>query len=121
LRAILHYDCVFSIVYLFFIPTTALIYFHLCCLSQPKSNQKSLKQREAEYAEARLRILGSCQQPQPAEAAAPKQQPGAAAIATNGPKNSTNNSNGGGRAPTRNSLPRMPRGPDGTKGFQQAR
>jgi SUZ domain len=83
---------------------------------QPKNNQKTLKQREAEYAEARLRILGS-QQPQPE---APKQS-----VVSNGQKNINNgpknNANNGGRAPARNSLPRMPRGPDGTKGFQQAR
>jgi len=76
-----------------------------------KGSQKSLQQREAEYAEARLRILGN--QPPAAES-----KP-----LVNGQRNK-----GGGGQPRNNgharnstALPPQPRAPDGSKGFQTTR
>ena len=94
---------------------------------QPKASQKTLKQREAEYAEARLRILGS-------------QQPQTEAKSTVNNNNNSQKNGGGGNGQQRsgngngqqrsnnsaaqgrnNALPRPPNGPDGSKGFQLAR
>jgi hypothetical protein len=66
--------------------------------------QKSLEQREAEYAEARLRILGN---------PPPPPQP------TNNNKPKQNNKKAGDGKKTANAA--VPKGPDGTKGFQNRR
>ena len=81
-------------------------------LKVPKSSLKSLEQREAEYAEARQRILGNEASP------APPTKPT--------PANKQN-----GRRPTEPGIKkhmvtpggdqRTPKGPDGTKGFQHHR
>lgn len=85
--------------------------------SGPKVSQKSLKQREAEYAEARLRILGS-QQPQTENKPANNNN-GQKIVTINGQQQQQRGNNGQQR--NGNAQPRPPRGPDGSRGFQLAR
>ncbi|XP_023322796.1 SUZ domain-containing protein 1 [Eurytemora carolleeae] len=69
-----------------------------------KNVQKSLEQREAEYAEARLRILGN-----------PPPPP------TNNNKVKQNNKKAGEGKKNPNGNAAVPKGPDGSKGFQNRR
>lgn len=80
---------------------------------KPKLPTKTLQQRELEYAEARLRILGEARSPQEPEYPPPPPPPTAAEerpmkppVKCDGP--SKVGSSG---------ILRLPRGPDGTKGF----
>ena len=70
---------------------------------KPKVEQKSLKQREQEYAEARQRILGSEAASDSSEEA--NRSPAKVTLQGPGSKNL-------------NSVARIPKGPDGSKGFQ---
>jgi hypothetical protein len=78
-----------------------------------KPKPKTLKQRETEYAQARLRILGSSGSPESGEAAAANGQKVVQAEVRPVVSNVV--------PPSGNSVVRTPRGPDGTKGFQAAR
>ena len=71
--------------------------------AKPRVEQKSLKQREQEYAEARQRILGNDSKPDSSQAKTPSKS----VIS----KNRKDNVNGA----------RHPKGPDGSKGFQSKR
>ena len=73
-------------------------------LQTQKNVQKSLEQREAEYAEARLRILGN-----------PPPPP------TNNNKVKQNNKKAGEGKKNPNGNAAVPKGPDGSKGFQNRR
>jgi len=81
-----------------------------------KSSHKSLKQREEEYAQARLRILGSAE-PVTAEAPATQEDEGQPEV--NSPQSATS-----GTIPVidqslaNKNIVRHPSGPDGTKGFK---
>jgi hypothetical protein len=82
-------------------------------LQASKGSQKTLQQREAEYAEARLRILGN--QP-PTVEAKPAAASGQRVKGGGGGQPRTN-----GHARNGAALPPQPRGPDGSRGFQTAR
>ena len=70
--------------------------------TRPRVEQKSLKQREQEYAEARLRILGNDSD------SSQTKTPSKSVISKN-------------KKDTANSTARHPKGPDGSKGFQSKR
>lgn len=88
---------------------------------KPKQPLKTLRQREQEYAEARLRILG--------EAKSPEEDEDSSEITISGSSNSTSlNGINGTTVPTCLLRPselvciiRSPRGPDGTNGFKVRR
>ena len=71
--------------------------------SKPRVEQKSLKQREQEYAEARQRILGG------GESDSSQPKPSSKTVISKSKKEHVN-------GPTRH-----PKGPDGSKGFQTKR
>lgn len=86
--------------------------------NETKNEDKSLKQREEEYAQARLRILGSAEppsanSPEPPQTTEVQQQNNSkqTASANNVNPNVIDSSN------SSKNLIRSPRGPDGTKGF----
>jgi len=78
----------------------------------PRSTLKTLEQREAEYAEARQRILGTESQTSSA-ATKSNQNPAKPSHTRQAGKKSANGGGGGDVRP--------PRGPDGSKGFQMRR
>lgn len=80
--------------------------------SSKKNNQaKSLKQREEEYAQARLRILGSTgNEEEQMQEVNTDAEPSSVQVVNNGSAVSDQKSN---------STVRSPRGPDGTGGFQK--
>ena len=87
-----------------------------------KRKPKTLKQREEEYAQARLRILGSAGTPEPPPSEEDEQDAVAAAAAANSVKVL---SDGSAQpvakhqpAQSGNNIERTPNGPDGSKGFQ---
>jgi hypothetical protein len=82
-------------------------------LQASRGSQKTLQQREAEYAEARLRILGN----QPPTAVETKPAANGQRVKGGGGGQPRNN----GHARNGAALPPQPRGPDGSKGFQTAR
>ena len=86
-----------------------------------KRKPKTLKQREEEYAQARLRILGSAGTPEPPPTGEDDQEAVAAAAAANSAKML---SDGSAQPVAKNQPPqsgnnteRTPNGPDGSKGF----
>jgi hypothetical protein len=85
---------------------------HCFSIQASKGSQKTLQQREAEYAEARLRILGN----QPPTAVEAKPVANGQRVKGGGgqPRNNGHARNGA-------ALPPQPRGPDGSRGFQTAR
>ena len=85
---------------------------------RPRQEQKTLKQREAEYAEARQRILGSDAGAGPGELpvaeGGPQLTPTKPVIKQKQRECKEGGGGGGGSA-------RHPRGPDGSKGFSNKR
>ena len=85
-----------------------------------KPKPKTLEQREKEYAQARLRILGSAGTPEPS----PPEDEDKESSATNSVKmlrdgNSNSQPLTKNQPPqSGNSVERIPKGPDGSKGFQ---
>ncbi|XP_055694022.1 SUZ domain-containing protein 1 [Lutzomyia longipalpis] len=75
--------------------------------NRPKAPVKSLQQREQEYAEARLRILGA--------AKSPEEEQNTVMRRTSEGGSSTSRQMMSGKTP--DGLIRLPRGPDGTSGF----
>lgn len=81
--------------------------------NRPTPQVKSLAQREAEYAEARKRILGSaCPEEPPQDKASTDRKPG---------RNNSSNSLPSEDSRSNNHAVRQPAGPDGTQGFRQHR
>ncbi|XP_066529370.1 SUZ RNA-binding domain-containing isoform X2 [Hoplias malabaricus] len=76
--------------------------------NRPSPQVKSLAQREAEYAEARKRILGSADDTPQERASSERSQ----RAGTHTPSEDTR---------TNNHVVRQPAGPDGTQGFRQRR
>ena len=89
-----------------------------------KRKPKTLKQREEEYAQARLRILGSAGTPEPPPTGEDDQEAVAAAAAAAAANSAKMLSDGSAQPVAKNQPPqsgnnteRTPNGPDGSKGF----